>query len=277
MASSSDLVVLERSANTSVTVHLHGATVISWKCNGEEMIFISNKAVYDNKKAIRGGIPVVFPNFGPWDLGPQHGFARISRWTLSQPPSKDSQGDVSAVFTLEDSEETRKMWNHKFKVTYTLLLRECEFQMNFSVDNTGSGEFDFTCLLHTYIQVPDVTKTTVSGLKGLQYSDKLRDGNMFTEERELVSVAENYDRMYIATPDEHTVTGVAGGKSLILKKTNFPETVVWNPWEEKAMAMSDFGDDQYPSMLCVEAGYAASRYKLSPGAKFEASQTMVVT
>ncbi|XP_006823154.1 uncharacterized protein LOC102810077, partial [Saccoglossus kowalevskii] len=86
MANSSDLVVLDRGDNVCVTVHLHGATVLSWQCCGQEWLFVSKQAVYDNKKAIRGGIPVVFPNFGPWDLGPQHGFARISRWTLSQAP-----------------------------------------------------------------------------------------------------------------------------------------------------------------------------------------------
>ncbi|XP_070543415.1 uncharacterized protein [Ptychodera flava] len=277
MAENADLVVLERSEDTSVTVHLHGATVTSWKCGGQEMIFVSKQAVYDNKKAIRGGIPVVFPNFGPWDLGPQHGFARISRWTLSQSPTKDSNGDVSAVLALEDTDNTRKMWNHKFKVTYTLTLKQCEFQMDFAVENTGPDEFDFTCLLHTYFHVPDVTKTTISGLKGLQYSDKVRDGQTFTEDRDLVSLAENYDRVYINTPPDHTISNVTAGKNILLKKSNFPDTVVWNPWMEKAKAMSDFGDDEYPNMLCVEAGYVTSRYKLSPSDKFEASQTLTVT
>jgi glucose-6-phosphate 1-epimerase len=91
-------------------VHLHGATLTSWKVDGEELTFVSRNAVFDGKKAIRGGIPVVFPNFGPWDLGPQHGFARTSTWKLAEPPS---QGKPVAVFELEDSEQTRAMWNYR--------------------------------------------------------------------------------------------------------------------------------------------------------------------
>jgi glucose-6-phosphate 1-epimerase len=46
----------------SVTVHLYGATVTSWKlANGKEQLFLSQKAHLDGSKPIRGGIPVVFP------------------------------------------------------------------------------------------------------------------------------------------------------------------------------------------------------------------------
>lgn len=46
----------------SVTVYLYGATVTSWKlANGEEQLFLSEKAHLDGSKPIRGGIPVVFP------------------------------------------------------------------------------------------------------------------------------------------------------------------------------------------------------------------------
>ncbi|XP_038071543.1 putative glucose-6-phosphate 1-epimerase [Patiria miniata] len=272
---SADRVVLERGKDTSLTVHLFGATVISWKCNGSEILFLSKKSLFDNKKAIRGGIPVCFPQFGPWDLGPQHGFARISTWTLEQAPKTLSSGDVTAVFTLTDNDETRKMWNHGFKVTYTLTLKETEFVSDFVVKNTGEDSFSFTALLHTYLGVSDVTKATVSGLKGLQYIDKVKEGKVFTEQRELVTIPENYDRVYMNTQGGHIVHDTATGKTIIIKKTNLPDTVVWNPWEEKAKAMSDFGDDEYPKMLCVEAGHVSSPVTLDPGASFVAGQVIV--
>ncbi|XP_033634912.1 putative glucose-6-phosphate 1-epimerase [Asterias rubens] len=272
---SADRVVLERSTDTSLTVHLFGATVVSWKCNGSEILFVSKNSLFNNKKAIRGGIPVCFPQFGPWDLGPQHGFARITTWTMEQEPKTLSGGDVCAVFTLNDNEETRKMWNHGFKVTYTLTLKETEFVSDFVVNNTGEDPFSFTALLHTYLSVSDVTKTTVSGLKGLKYVDKVRDGQTFTEDRELVSLSENYDRVYMDTPSGHIVHNVTTGKTVIIKKTNLPDTVVWNPWEEKAKAMGDFGDDEYPKMLCVEAGHVSSPVTLDPGASFIAGQVIV--
>lgn len=45
----------------SVQVLLHGATVISWKSGGQENLFLSEKAILDGSKPVRGGIPVVFP------------------------------------------------------------------------------------------------------------------------------------------------------------------------------------------------------------------------
>ncbi|XP_072022752.1 uncharacterized protein [Amphiura filiformis] len=146
--------------------------------------------------------------------------------------------------------------------------------MDFAVENKGDQAFSFTALLHTYLRVEDVTKTTVSNLKGLKYVDKVKAGDMFTEDRELVSLAENYDRVYQNTPDEHVVMDGESGRTVIVKKTNFPDTVVWNPWADKAKGMSDFGDDEYPNMICVEAGHVSSAVTLTPGDTFHGNQVL---
>jgi glucose-6-phosphate 1-epimerase len=274
MAAAEDLVILDLGEGTSLSVHLYGATVISWKHKGDELLFVSSKSLFDNKKAIRGGIPVVFPNFGPWDLGPQHGFARISRWNVAQQPTKTPDGAVTAEFTLTDNDDTRKMWNHKFLLSYKLTLKEGSFDSSFTVKNTGNDAFSFTCLLHTYFQLPDVTKATVSGFKGLTYTDKVKDGSTAVESRDIITVSEFTDRVYENTPDKHVLTGCPGGKNITVFKNNFPDTVVWNPWKEKAAAMADFGDEDYPNMLCVEAGHVAKPKQLQAGETFVASQTM---
>ncbi|KAK2174401.1 hypothetical protein NP493_802g03027 [Ridgeia piscesae] len=275
--SATDVVTLDRGNGTSCRIHRFGATVISWMCKNEEHIFVSSKAIFDNKKAIRGGIPIVFPNFGPWECGPQHGFARIRTWQLSQPPTKDSTGNIMATFTLEDTEDTRKMWNHRFKLTYKMTLLEETLQMEFTIENTGTEEFAFTCLLHTYFRVPDVRTVTISSLKGLTYTDKVKDDAKDVEQRDLVSIQENVDRVYIDTPTEHAIGNTAGGKTLLLQKYNLPDTVVWNPWQEKAAAMADLGDDDYVTMVCVEAGAVATPHTLAPSHSFQARQTFVVS
>lgn len=73
---------------------LFGATVISWKTAEKggsrdpiERLFLSSKAALDGSKAVRGGIPVVFPCFGPPEHPdhsklPQHGFARNELWAF---------------------------------------------------------------------------------------------------------------------------------------------------------------------------------------------------
>ncbi|XP_076369947.1 uncharacterized protein LOC143256507 [Tachypleus tridentatus] len=267
-------VVLAESGDSSFKVHLLGATLLSWKVDDTEILFVSDKAVFNNKKAIRGGIPFVFPQFGPWSAGPQHGFARISHWKLEKEPEKLPNGDVQAVFTLCDSDSTRALWDHRFKVTYTITLMERKLNMEVDVKNTGEAELPFTVLLHTYFNVPDVTKCEVTGLKGITYVDKTRNEESILEDREVVTVSQFTDRVYQNTPNEHSIRFVAGNRTVKMRKQNFPDTVIWNPWKEKAKAMSDFGDEEYLNMICVEAGYVSDRVKLGSTQTFHASQVL---
>ena len=134
----------------------------SWKVDGKEKLFLSSKAVLDGSKAIRGGIPVVFPNFGPWELGPQHGFARILPWNVAH------QTESSVTLSLEPCKKTREMWDFSFKLEYTgeenvnpfkesdqfvVRIDESSLYTIMTVENTDQKAFDFTALLHTYLHV----------------------------------------------------------------------------------------------------------------------------
>ncbi|XP_063699500.1 uncharacterized protein LOC134830069 isoform X3 [Culicoides brevitarsis] len=282
MAAATSVVVLDRGNNTTCTVNLHGATVVSWRVNNQEQLFVSKLAVFDGKKAIRGGIPFVFPQFGAWSYGPQHGFARITRWTCEHAPERLPSGDVEAVFSCMDNDFTRSMWNYQFRITYRLILREKELHFHIGVYNPSKDiTFSFNLLLHTYLKVPDVRRCQITGLHGCTFIDKAiysqtRDGAIYQEGREVVTVNEWTDRIYQHTPQEHVITNVVSGRKMRLQKYNFPDTVVWNPWMDKAREMSDFGDDEYPNMICVEAGHVSSPVILLPGTAFEASQILQV-
>ena len=144
----------------------------------QEQLFVSKRSVFDGKKPIRGGIPFVFPVFGipPDPHFPHHGFARIVRWTLEKGPERLHTGDVEAIFSLTDSEQTRMMWNCSFKVSYRLILREKELHMNIGVYNPGKETpFSFNLLLHTYFKCPDVRRCQVTGLHGCTFIDKTRE------------------------------------------------------------------------------------------------------
>ncbi|XP_076443283.1 uncharacterized protein LOC143281891 [Babylonia areolata] len=270
-----DIVVLERGQGTCVVVHLHGATVLSWTCQGQEQLFLSSKSVFDNKKAIRGGIPLVFPNFGPWSLGPQHGFARIKRWTLTKPATKQDSGDVTATFLLEDDDETRGMWDNRFRVEYTLTVKETSLVSTMVIHNTGKQSFDFTCLFHNYFRVANINSAHLVGLKGLQYVDKVRDSKEFAEGNEALAIDGNYDRVYKNSPDTVYIQS-AQKKCVQLTAANLTDTVVWNPWEKKAKEMGDFDDNGWRYMLCVEAGRVSSPFTLAAGEKTECGQTFTV-
>ncbi|XP_055385921.1 uncharacterized protein LOC129614951 isoform X2 [Condylostylus longicornis] len=254
-----------------------GATVVSWRVNNQEQLFVSKLASFDGKKAIRGGIPFVFPQFGPWPFGPQHGFGRITQWTLERSPERLCNGDVEALFSLMDTDFTRSMWNFPFRITYRLILREKELHFHIGVFNPSKDlTFSFNLLLHTYLKVPDVRRCQITGLHGCTFIDKTRDGAVYQEGREIVAINEWTDRVYQHTPHEHIITNVVSGRKMRLQKYNFPDTVIWNPWVEQAREISDFGDDEYPNMLCVEAGHVSSPVILLPGTAFEASQILQI-
>ncbi|XP_026758981.1 uncharacterized protein LOC113518316 [Galleria mellonella] len=271
------VVVLDRGNNTTCTVNLFGATVVSWRVNNQEQLFVSKQAVFDGKRAIRGGIPFVFPQFGQWAFGPQHGFARVARWHVEKMPERLPSGDVEAVFSLMDDDFTRSMWHFQFRLTYRLILREKELHFNIGVYNP-SKELTFSCqlLLHTYFKVPDVRRCQITGMHGCMFIDKTREGAVYQETREVVTINEWTDRIYQNTMQEHIITNVVSGRKMRIQKYNFPDTVIWNPWADYAKEIPDFGDDEFPNMVCVEAGRVAAPIVLLPGTAFEASQILQV-
>ncbi|XP_045540740.1 glucose-6-phosphate 1-epimerase [Papilio machaon] len=271
------VVVLDRGNNTTCTVNLFGATVVSWRVNNQEQLFVSKQAVFDGKRAIRGGIPFVFPQFGQWAFGPQHGFARVARWHVEKLPERLASGDVEAIFSLMDDDFTRSMWHFQFRLTYRLILREKELHFNIGVYNP-SKELTFSCqlLLHTYFKVPDVRRCQITGMHGCMFIDKTREGAVYQETREVVTINEWTDRIYQNTMQEHIITNVVSGRKMRIQKYNFPDTVIWNPWSEFAKEIGDFGDDEFPNMVCVEAGRVAAPIVLLPGTAFEASQILQV-
>jgi len=247
-----------KAADTSCELYLFGATLTSWQVEGEELIFVASRAKLDGTKAIRGGIPICFPAFGPWEFGPQHGFARNSKeWKVAQQPHVDPEtGDVEAIIELTDTEESRKMWNKKFSLQYTIKLEANCLQLGATIKNLEESEsLDLAFCFHTYIKVADVTQCKVEGLKDTAFIDKTEEGHPTkTEEREAVTIAGFTDRVYKDAADAVTLSGLGleGGKVLAFEKTgNFSDYVVWNPWSVNKLG--DMGEEDYKNMICVEA------------------------
>lgn len=277
--------VVLSAGNSVVCIKQFGGHVVSWRVGGEEVLFLSSKAVLDGSKAIRGGIPIVFPNFGPWELGPQHGVARIQDFEIDSITKGDEES--SATLTLRDTELSRSMWNYTFRLTLTVTVAQNSLTMLMEVENTDSKPFSFTSLFHTYIRVSDFRKTTVSGLKGLRYIDKVNacEG---VEEREQVTVFEKpVDRIYASAIDRHVIAEVASSREraksdhsskrtkfdCILEKGNLPDTVLWNPNENE---MKDMESNGHRRFVCVEAGSVLAPITLSPSEIWQGSQSLLL-
>lgn len=156
----------------------------------------------DGSKAIRGGIPVVFPNFGPWKCGPQHGFARISHWAVEQ------SGDDFVILSLSNTKKTENMWNYKFRLQYTIRILNNNIYTILTVENSGEEEFDFTALLHTYLSV-DVPSLEVHGFTGVKCTNSLT-GNEFEEVKNCVTIDQNVDQIYENVEKHQTVKSATG-------------------------------------------------------------------
>ncbi len=223
MADPSMLITLKHGKADGVSCQMHktGATVTSWKVDGVEAIFVSKEAKLDGTKAVRGGIPICFPAFGPWEFGAQHGFARSSnKWKMEMPPAADeSTGNVTTVWSLSDDEETRKTWDFGFKLTYTVRLTARSLILELDVQNTDEKkDLTFTCALHTYYSVPDVAKVEVTNMKGLTYVDKTDDMKEKKEEGDVIKITGFTDRVYSNAPEKCELRGLQNGRALILSK-----------------------------------------------------------
>jgi len=257
---------------STADVNLQGATVTSWKICGSELLFLSKKAILDQpSKAIRGGIPIVFPQFGPGVL-PQHGFARVSKWVHKESTLNRGTGDVTSVFTLTHNEQTLAQWPHKFELKLTIVLKNSSLSQQLSITNKNDEEaFDFTTLLHTYLRVDDIHKATVDGLQGCVYTDKVEDAKDFHQGDRYVRFDGEVDRVYQNVQSDVAV-GDGGNCDVLVKKTGFSDVVVWNPWIDKAKAMSDFEDEEYKTMVCVEVGTVAAPITLKAGESWQGAQ-----
>lgn len=255
-----------------------GAHVISWTFDGRELLFLSEETKMDGSRPIRGGIPLVFPQFGPGDMV-QHGFARRSEWNFISKNVTSDESEAEIVFTLEPTEYTKSMWPHEFLLTYTTKITD-EGKMTNTLEvvnkNPEGGEsFDFTALLHTYFKLEDISTLKITGLEGKEFIDSLKNDERSPESRREVTIEQNVDRIYTNMQIKHEDLYFTEGENSIKIETNAADIVVWNPWIEKAKGMSDFGDNEYVNMVCIEPGLTGENYfTLPPGGQFSLSQSL---
>ena len=283
----------EAGAVHAAEIYLFGATVTSFVHRGEEQIFVSPLAFFNGAKAVRGGIPLVFPQFGqPLATMPQHGFARNQPWHLSVLSSDESS--ARAVFTLSDSEQTLAVWPHRFRLCYTVVLSEQALKCSLDINCLDEAPFNCQALLHTYLNIGDISSLSVCGFNGLSFADKVRGGETFEETDDQRTVDGEVDRVYIEgeagrIPDvvvsflnEGKRRGIMVKKGACLSSEGGMEqlatdVVFWNPWEEKSAALADMSDDGYRHFVCVEPGVVHGWTQVSKDVTLVLHQELIPT
>ncbi|XP_022730662.1 putative glucose-6-phosphate 1-epimerase isoform X2 [Durio zibethinus] len=252
-------IILRETHGSSAEVYLYGGHVTSWKNeHGEELLFVSSKALFKPPKAIRGGIPICFPQFSNHGPLESHGFARNKFWSIdTDPPAfpTNSSSKAHIDLILRPSEEDMKIWPHRNT-------------------NTDGKPFTFTFAYHTYFSVSDISEVRVEGLETLDYLDNLQNRERFTEQGDAITFETELDKIYLSTPTKIAILDHEKKRTFVLRKDGLPDAVVWNPWDKKAKTLADFGDDEYKHMLCVEAAAIEKPITLKPGEEWRGRQEL---
>ena len=259
----------------SVALYTHGAHVTSWKpASGEERLFLSSRSAFTPNAAIRGGVPIIFPQFASMGPLPKHGFARVHEWKLLR-GGRTRKGQGEAQLRLTASKETRRVWSHAFEATYVLTVEAMSLSLALSVLNADTKPFEFTAALHTYLLVDDVRETSIRGLQGVSYRDAAA-GNVEGQQEEEELHAEHdgaeLDRIYLAVPEPLEVRDAVRRTRVAM--TGFTDVVVWNPGEGRAASLADLEPGGWLRMLCVEAAAIGAPVRLEPGERWTGRQTL---
>ena len=256
------------SALATAHIYLHGAHVTHYQRVGEPpLLFMSDASIFQENKPIRGGVPICFPWFGPRANRPDspgHGFARLLPW--KQVDIRESpDGDVVVELALQDSDVTRAHWPHAFELRYVVTVGR-KLNLALTVRNSGSQPFTFEEALHTYFSVADIRKVSVTGLERTRCFSKVNNEGLRTSGPEPITFVGETDRVYLGTQATCVIHDPGLGRDITVAKSGSDATVVWNPWIAKAKAMPDFGDQEWPVMVCVETANAMEgALTLEPG------------
>ncbi|OEF27680.1 D-hexose-6-phosphate mutarotase [Vibrio rumoiensis] len=228
-------------------ISLFGGHVVSFKPQDQEdVIWMSQQAVFDGKTALRGGIPVCWPWFGRIAT-PAHGFARSTQWTLVE--HKENEQGVMIRLGMKPSEASLAIWPHQFEALLDIEISDT-LNVSLKVKNTDTIEWAFSGALHSYFNIADILYTEITGM-GDHYLDSLKDGKVSLG-GETLTFSSGVDRVYTHPKSEIKISDPKNHRFITVENQGSNAAVIWNPWE-LASSMADMEDDGYQTMVCVES------------------------
>ncbi|HTA68431.1 MAG TPA: D-hexose-6-phosphate mutarotase [Bryobacteraceae bacterium] len=250
-------------------LYLQGAHVTQWTPRGQRpVLFVSPKSLFEPGKAIRGGVPVIFPWFGARGdgrPGPAHGFARNSEWVIEGTKLRNA-GRVEITLALAPNDVTRGFGYSAFHLRFRVTVGS-DLEMELETRNDAKEPLTCEEALHTYLAVADIRQVSVSGLEGTAYIDKTDGFKRKKLGNEPLRITKETDQVHLSTKSTCVVHDPVWNRRIIVEKNGSDSTVVWNPWIDKTKGMSDMAPDDWKGMICVETANAADNaIHLPPGA-----------
>ncbi|GJW73982.1 putative glucose-6-phosphate 1-epimerase [Tanacetum coccineum] len=268
-------IILHEPTGSTVEVLLYGAQVISWKNQRrEEILFMSNKAVWKPPQPVRGGIPICFPQFANFGTLEQHGFARNRLWTLDEDPSPlpavNSQSNADLL--LKSTEEDLKTWPFRFELRIRITVSAGKLTLIPRVRNVDNKAFTFTLALRNYFSVSDVSEVRVEGLETLDYLDNTLKRERYTEQADAITFDGEIDRVYLSTPTKIAIIDHERKRTIVLRK----EGMFCGILGQKAKAIPDLGDEDYNTMLCLDAAAVENPINIKPCEEWRGRQELSI-
>lgn len=251
-------------------VFFQGAQVTHWQPSHmpQPVLWLSAHSHFRAGRAIRGGVPVCYPWFGPHPSepgAPAHGLARLTEWTLID-ASESSDGTTALAFAIETAPATSPAWPQRSRVVLGVSIGHT-LRMDLTVENRDETPFSFEEALHTYFAVDDVARIGIAGLEGREYLDKVEGFAHKRQPQEPIRFSGETDRVYLDTTAACRIADPGFGRTIVVAPAGSRSTVVWNPWSDRARAFTDFGDEEWRRMVCVEtANVRDAAIRLEPGA-----------
>ncbi|CAA6820507.1 MAG: Aldose 1-epimerase [uncultured Sulfurovum sp.] len=247
-------------AHAQAKIALQGAHIFHYKAHDKpQLLWLSEKAYFENGKAIRGGVPISFPWFGPHKYDttlPQHGFARNQMWKLML-NQELADGSTHLQFLLTPNEATKALWNYNFLLIYNITIGK-ELTMELTTLNCDNEAFEITQALHSYFNVSHISNVSIEGLDKCIYYNSLDKG--LEKQHGTMHIEEEVDRVYFDANSK--ITLLDQEQELVLDQEGSNSLVVWNPWKEKSKTMTDMQDNGYQSMICLETANALKDFVL---------------
>jgi len=250
-------------------LYLHGAHVTRWTPRGQRpVLFLSSKSLFAPDKAIRGGVPVIFPWFGArsdGQPGPAHGFARTQAWTVLETQLRDD-GTVEIALSLAPNKTSRDLGFTDFQLRLRVIFGAV-LEMELETHNHASTPLVYEQALHTYFAISDVRQVAVSGLENTAYIDKTGGFQRRVQGDTPLRISKETDQVHQSTTASCVIHDPEWNRRIIVEKSGSNTTVVWNPWIEKTKSLADMATDEWQQMICVETVNAAGdAVHLAPGA-----------
>lgn len=276
-----DALELQAPDGARATLLLHGAHLVSWiPAGADEQLYLSPRSAFATGQAVRGGVPVCFPQFA--ERGPlqKHGFARTKPWQLVT--AEVGTDDALAVLRLNDDAATRMVWPHAFEAELSVRVAGRTLELELACENRGEEAFEFTAALHSYLRLAELGDASLRGLSGLHYWDAVAEQERQQRTDLLLPGSpgtEDLDRIYYQVRQDLTLIEQTAGRPerrLGIRQQGFADAVVWNPGAARCAQLADMPADGYRQMLCVEAAAIEHPVRLAPGEGWSGMQSLTL-